>query len=327
MNYLKICSLFFLIFTIPTTAFCEIKGKVQDTFGRGISGVLVEIANSGFNAKTNSKGLYSIDYVPGKIQLIYSKSNYTTKRMELDIYTKDKFPAAPIEMWKIPSKGIYLVDRNAKKYVPIKQKFPISSQSKSNEKNYYKNFNPNKLYAKLDFFANQPGTFSINNGKMEIIDTYPKLIVLYKRGKGNLLLSLRKGMAGVITGSFFNGQVKENFKRIGDEKLLIRSFLVSDGVYVLSESENVDQGMGYKFTYPKGQYFPIIVGMPSSEPTAYSSKPQSSDSLHTSPNQENTESTNNTQPRKNKTNNFEEVVGKAVNSFFNSIFKGNKNKN
>ncbi len=256
-------SILFITF-ISSFASAKIEGKVVDQFGRGLGNVHVQIVNTGFEAKTDDTGNYLLDYVPGTLKIKFSKPKYTTEYLELDIYTKDKFPAAKVEMWKIPAKGLFLVDTSRKQYIQIQQSFPIKSIKRMHrDPNSLKNLANLGNLASLIFSAEKIGNFSAGKGKILIIDNYPKRISLYKRGKDGVLLSLQEGAYGKIGGLIFSGRVNdEELTEIGEEKLLIRSFNADDGVYLYSEVEKTSDGFGTKFTIPYGRYFPFIIGNP-----------------------------------------------------------------
>ncbi len=262
-NLLLLSALFIGLF--PSISAAKIVGKVVDQFGRGLHNVHIKIAKTGFETNTDKKGNYSIAYVPGKLNITYSKAEYTTIHLELDIYTKDRVPAEKIKMWRIPKDGIYLVDNKTQKYRNLGEGFHISNKSKMHH-------DPNSLetlenledIATLAFYAPDNGSFRIPNGKVVIVDTVPKSVGLYKKGKNNIVFGLRQGAFGKIAGIAYNGEVlDEEITNIGDEKLTVRTFDAKDGVYIFSETETIRDGFGAKALIPKGLYFPLIVGYPS----------------------------------------------------------------
>lgn len=96
----------------------KIEGQVFDYFNQPLEGVIVTIANSTFQATTDSKGSYSIDYVPGSINLNYAKQGYTSGNLNLDITHKESFPAQRIVLIKIPTSS------EAKDLIIKKEGFP-----------------------------------------------------------------------------------------------------------------------------------------------------------------------------------------------------------
>lgn len=96
----------------------KIEGQVFDNFNQPLEGVIVTIANSTFQATTDSEGSYSIDYVPGSINLSYTKQGYTSGNLNLDITRKESFPAQKIVLIKIPTSS------EAKDLIIKKEGFP-----------------------------------------------------------------------------------------------------------------------------------------------------------------------------------------------------------
>jgi hypothetical protein len=81
----------------------KIEGQVFDNFNQPLEGVIVTIVNSTFQAITDSKGYYRIDYVPGSINLSYTKQGYTSENINLDIMRKESYPVQKIVLNKIPT--------------------------------------------------------------------------------------------------------------------------------------------------------------------------------------------------------------------------------
>jgi hypothetical protein len=167
-------------------------------------------------------------------------------------------------MWEIPEEGIYLVDKMKSEYKRISQNFQIESGSKMHrDPNSLENLTNMDNLAAISFYAADRGDFSVDNGKIVIVDTIPKAISLYKQGLGGLILSLQQGAFGKIGGVVFSGRVgDEEVRTIGEEQLTVRSFDGRDAVYIFSEVESGSDGFGTKVTAPKGVYFPVIVGNP-----------------------------------------------------------------
>lgn len=96
----------------------KIEGQVFDNFHKPLEGVIVTISNSTFQATTDSKGSYSIDYVAGNINLCYAKQGYTSGNLNLNITNKESFPAQRIVLIKIPTTS------EAKDLIIKKEGFP-----------------------------------------------------------------------------------------------------------------------------------------------------------------------------------------------------------
>lgn len=54
----------------------NIMGKVINVFGDPLGGVHVSIENSEFTSITGQDGMYSLDYVPGTIKIVYTKEGF-----------------------------------------------------------------------------------------------------------------------------------------------------------------------------------------------------------------------------------------------------------
>ena len=102
----------FLIACILILAACsskpEIEGTVKDYFGSPVEGVQVSIENSAFTAITDADGKYQIEYMPGTFTVVFTKDGYSTRKMKLNLATKDKFPAEDTVLIKLPDgHGVY----------------------------------------------------------------------------------------------------------------------------------------------------------------------------------------------------------------------------
>ncbi|HEX6901645.1 MAG TPA: carboxypeptidase regulatory-like domain-containing protein [Thermoanaerobaculia bacterium] len=87
-----------LLLLLPGLAGCGkpvIYGKVTDTAGQPVSGAFVSIDETRFVAITAEDGSYELDYPPGELTLVASKSGYDTMEMSLSLPTKRRY-AAPV---------------------------------------------------------------------------------------------------------------------------------------------------------------------------------------------------------------------------------------
>jgi hypothetical protein len=88
-------------------------GKLFDCFGRPLEGVSVAVVNSKFATSTDSQGNYTLGYVPGAIQLSYSKQGYYDGDVSLQIAAPATYPVQDVCLYKLlPSKGIFFVGKN-----------------------------------------------------------------------------------------------------------------------------------------------------------------------------------------------------------------------
>ncbi len=90
-----------------------ITGRVYDSFEKPLTDVNINIDGTEFYATTDSKGEYSIEYVPGDIKVLFSKQGYIDTMFAVNIATESKFPAKKINMYKIPKQqGIFLFGKD-----------------------------------------------------------------------------------------------------------------------------------------------------------------------------------------------------------------------
>lgn len=82
-----------------------IVGRVEDPTGLGLAGVRVHIENSGFATETEADGKYSLPYTPGQFTVRYEKVGHTSDAIELNIQSKDEFPAKRILLFPLPPAG------------------------------------------------------------------------------------------------------------------------------------------------------------------------------------------------------------------------------
>jgi len=90
-----------------------IKGKIQDNFGRPVSNVQVKVRDSDFSARTDDAGEFSLEYVPGKINIDFSKDGYQSEHRMLDIAEKSNYPLGAVVMIMLPDKpGLFIKSSN-----------------------------------------------------------------------------------------------------------------------------------------------------------------------------------------------------------------------
>jgi hypothetical protein len=95
-------------------------GQVVDQCEKPLEGAKVAIANSQFSATTNQDGKYRVDFLPGRFAVTFTKEGYSSARLDLDIQTKDRFPAQTVILWKLPGEpGIFALDKAACVYSSV----------------------------------------------------------------------------------------------------------------------------------------------------------------------------------------------------------------
>ncbi len=99
----------------------KISGEVRDIFNNPIEGVVVSIANSAFEATTDEDGKYSIDYVPGDIELLFKHKEYISGNLKINLSVKEDFPAKQVFLYPNAKKtGMYFFDKDKKEIRWIK---------------------------------------------------------------------------------------------------------------------------------------------------------------------------------------------------------------
>lgn len=84
----------------------KIEGKVNDIHSNPLQGVAVTIQKSKFSSITDKTGGYSVDYAPGQMRLIFSKSGYVSQYLDLNIQQKIYFPAEDIILHSIDDEKV-----------------------------------------------------------------------------------------------------------------------------------------------------------------------------------------------------------------------------
>ena len=79
-----------------------IEGTVVDMFGNPLEGVVIKISNSAFETTTDSDGAYALDYVPGALNITYTKDGYTSDKLDIELHQKAHFPAQEVTLYTIP---------------------------------------------------------------------------------------------------------------------------------------------------------------------------------------------------------------------------------
>jgi len=114
----KILLEFFVFFVVCLLglASCEstpkIAGHVKDFWGAPVSGAKITIVGSAFEDTTDASGQYSVQYVPGSIDLLCTKPGFEEEHKHLNISTPSRFPADDITLMPLPAQtGIALLGK------------------------------------------------------------------------------------------------------------------------------------------------------------------------------------------------------------------------
>lgn len=184
--------------TAPEVAPAEITGLVRDQSGLPLSGVTVQIQNSGFTSETDSEGRYSVPYLPGKFNVFYSRSGYTRRFITLDIAVNSQFPASDVYLIKLPEPaGISAFGPGH--YTPIlpgdlKAETKLNPEYLEKTKNYgpLERFVSDNNDGEKDlttFIASGPTAKIANAQDLCFVDTLQIDKKLFKVGPGNVVLS------------------------------------------------------------------------------------------------------------------------------------------
>lgn len=166
-----------------------INGKLVDNFDNPIEKAKVEIEGTAFTTETNSDGEYSIEFVPGEIKLKYSKENYLDTILNVNISTKDDFPAQIVKTLKIPPQGgIYIVGEAG--YSDLKELKNIENEN-SNYTKYdttlwfpFGGISGNIDFNRNTYFVSLNDSIpKLKSGKIQFADTDSKNIMLLKLDK------------------------------------------------------------------------------------------------------------------------------------------------
>lgn len=223
----------------------KVSGKVLDEAGQPLADVLVKIEGSAIETKTQKDGSYSINYVPGEFDLIFSKDGYIGARLPLKLSEKQRFPAETVRMFRIPEeKEIYLVSASGYQKlarVPVKEK--IMETGTFIDKRYHRIFFPQGVPTTIQ---QRDCTFMDFDPENQI------LIRLNKRGEIGRLVTIMMGL--VESRSFV--QVKEVNKKIS-EGIYERRVSLRPGryVYVLFVRDSFGNIVPGRYCY----YFQMVV--------------------------------------------------------------------
>lgn len=76
----------------------KIEGYVYDENGNPMGGVLVKVNKSRFAATTDATGFYSLDFVPGKIEVTSVKEGYLSDVISIDVNDSSDFRAPEMSL-------------------------------------------------------------------------------------------------------------------------------------------------------------------------------------------------------------------------------------
>lgn len=92
------------------------QGEVVDAFGAPLEGVQVSIPGTTFAATTDHKGRYSIAFAPGRFQVRFKLTGYTSASLEFDLATDFVLPAERVILAQVPlEQGVYGIGKTSYK--------------------------------------------------------------------------------------------------------------------------------------------------------------------------------------------------------------------
>lgn len=236
---MKVVLIHFLMFALFNLCYGQITGNILDMFGNPVDGATIQIDNTSISSKSNSEGEYSIDYVPGKVKVIFSKPGYSTDTLMVDIYTQTKFPAKSIRLYEIPSeRGLWALGENS--YIKLSD-----GKIHFSEKDFSWN-HPEGKTKERKFYAT--GGFSSvgKNKKIKIIDNDGVNNSLLEVNSDNTVMTgTLYAMSWVVSPKYF---IKETLKEILPG-VWLREVELKEGRYVYvtkKDAKNFLSGPAFK---------------------------------------------------------------------------------
>lgn len=226
-QYIFIPFTLLLVITTFTFSGCGkkgINGHIIDSAGIGLKGVSVDIEKSSFTTVTDDGGNYLIDYVPGNFTIVFSKNGYTTHKVELNISSKTLFPAESIMMYPIPEEeGLYFLEGNKLISLnPIRINKYVSNTSKGKHIIYSVDVDISDLFK----------SFIPESGVIQFIDTSPEDERFARIEMEDLLIENYYYSWGDYE-YVYNGFIKDDIRKIGEEQLILRSIKYDPGAYCI----------------------------------------------------------------------------------------------
>ena len=103
---------------------CVVRGTVADVKGEALPGVSVSANNSEAQALTDALGEYKLSCKPGRVELSFMKTGYTSGLLDIEAAGSGGVKATGVTLWCLPqSAGVYLFeDFRYRKLVQIEPK-------------------------------------------------------------------------------------------------------------------------------------------------------------------------------------------------------------
>lgn len=109
-----------ILFCIRCGPRARVEGEVKEYFGGPLEGVTVGISGTQFSTTTEKNGKYSLEYIPGRFQLEFSKEGYREKQLDFEISAETRVPVEQISLLKLPpGTGVYFVGESGYELLPL----------------------------------------------------------------------------------------------------------------------------------------------------------------------------------------------------------------
>jgi|APSaa5957512622_1039677.scaffolds.fasta_scaffold58670_1 hypothetical protein len=112
----KLTTLILVLTTIVITSCNQtvIEGQVFDGFRKPVKDATIKIEGTRFTSQTDGNGKYSVEYVPGNIKVLISKTGYTDTTFRVNISAESTFPAKAVTIYEIPKEDKVFFMHDAK---------------------------------------------------------------------------------------------------------------------------------------------------------------------------------------------------------------------
>jgi hypothetical protein len=185
----------------------------MDPFCQPVAEASVSIEGNSFSAKTDRKGIYKIDFVPGQFTIHIKKEGFTTASLQLNVAQPTAVPAADVVLYPRPAvAGIYYVGK--KRLEPLAN-FALRRQEISSQMAF--------LPGSTNFYLQTGASVLVAAGDAQFIDTLSKQLHLARaQNRSGLILSAPEDSAGA-------GSAKA--EEVGEEKLTVWNVHLAPGAY------------------------------------------------------------------------------------------------
>jgi len=240
MEWRKTLILHFFCITLVITG-CEKKvfvGKVLNPLGEGISGVVVQVEGSKFKSTTDKNGIYSLDYIPSKMKIQFSKTGFSRHSIEKDIHKKERYPLPDVTLYPMPKKrGIFrITSLGLEEVQKIKLKRTKRTVRRVRYRSGYRRVYRDKYYQyHLPKKSTFP-TFLAERSQLVVFvkGRYRLYRVKMLKGK-NTVHYIKIHAVTMQEKRIYNGKVRYKAKRLQGRVKLIALKDLSEGTYVFAK--------------------------------------------------------------------------------------------